>query len=131
MSREESSYSIPTPKFKGTEKEWNFFSKKFIALASQKGCHRVLNLDATAAIPLDNAVLDETDAGQLEQIKLRQVNAKAAGLLLNCMDTDTDGGQFAFDLVAQEIKPEDHHGGGHFPKAWARLPRWIRPTGCG
>ena len=49
------------------------------------------------------------------------MNRKAAGLLLNCMDTDTEAGEAAFNIVEQYIDPAGGYAGGHFPKAWKSL----------
>ena len=49
------------------------------------------------------------------------MNKKAAGVLLNCMDTETDAGEAAFNLVEQYIDPAMGYPGGNFPKAWKSL----------
>jgi hypothetical protein len=54
-------------------------------------------------------------------IRMRDVNKKAAGVLLNCMDTETEAGEVAFSIVEEFIDESKGYPGGHFPKAWNAL----------
>jgi hypothetical protein len=45
---------------------------------------------------------------------MRDMNKKAAGILLNCMDTETEAGEAAFSIVEEFIDESRGYPGGHF-----------------
>ena len=49
------------------------------------------------------------------------MNRKASGVLLNCVDTETEAGEAAFNIVEQFIDSAGGYAGGHFPKAWKAM----------
>ena len=59
----------------------------------------------------------KTDAVKME-IKVRDRNQKAAGILLQTITTGTSYGEAAFHIVSKFVDEEAGYAGGNFKKAW-------------
>lgn len=99
MSSEES-YSVKYPTFSGKAEDWPCVKVKIQSVLAQKGCVELLSWPSNRDIPRDDEDLDgdndaENDADKV-LINVRKQNMKAAGILLNCIDTSTEEGKFAF-----------------------------------
>ena len=113
---------VKVPTFDGRKSKWTFFKSKMISYLAQKNMSDILSY--TGDIEVDSKTWTDQEKQQDSvkmMIRIRDMNRKAAGLLLNCMDTDTDAGEGAFNIVEQFIDPAGGYAGGHFPNAWRAM----------
>jgi len=62
--------------------------------------------------------VDNTDEPDEEQIRIRRLNKKAAGILFQSMVNSTPEGKKAVDAIKPHYTGEDNINPGHFPNAW-------------
>ena len=117
MSDETRDY-VKCPTFDGKDENWPFFRKKFESYLAQKDLATLLR--ANIVIP-DDSEVGETDAEREAISELQRKNRKAAGVLLNSINSDTTAGQAAFYLVERYHNLESGYVGGHFPNEWNAL----------
>ena len=122
--------NIYPPTFNGLEAEFAYFEKKMesylaglelIYLVKEKG----------KEIPKDDDDLTKTKDGQTkaelaELVKLRDDNRRAAGIVLNSIETKSPEGVSAFNVVAHYHDGETGYQGGHFHNEWHALKDWYK-----
>ena len=122
--------NIYPPTFNGLETEFAYFEKKMesylaglelIYLVKEKG----------KEIPKDDDDLTNTKDGQTkaeltELVKLRDDNRRAAGIVLNSIETKSPEGVSAFNVVAHYHDGETGYQGGHFHNEWHALKDWYK-----
>ena len=94
---------VKVPTFDGRKSQWPFFKSKFRSYLAQKDMVEVLTF--SDPIPWDDETWTSEEA-KTEEVKLkkkvREQNQRAAGLLLNCIDTAvTKAGESAFTIVEE------------------------------
>ena len=111
-------YDTKVPIFGGKKQDWPHFKIKLMSYLAQKSLIELLTWKNE--IPKDNKTYTEdelkTDAVKLE-IKVRDQNRKAAGILLQAITTGTSHGEAAFHIVSKFIDEEAGYAGGNFKKA--------------
>jgi Zinc knuckle len=120
-AKEEKVY-IKVPTFDGKKSKWPVFKSKMKSYLAQKDMGEILTYQGR----IEPDTTQFTDQEQLQDdvkalIRMRDMNKKAAGILLNCMDTETEAGEAAFSIVEEFIDESRGYPGGHFPKAWNAL----------
>ena len=116
---DERGYSSKLPRFKGRKKDWPFFKAKMESVLSRKGCVDLLGYMSAGK----KDILKDKDSPQditEEQKSLRTQNRLAAGLLMDCIDTDDDDGKEVFCTI-DSFKVPGEFSGGHFVNAWNAL----------
>jgi gag-polypeptide of LTR copia-type/Zinc knuckle len=120
-AKEEKVY-IKVPTFDGKKSKWPVFKSKMKSYLAQKDMGEILTYQGK----IEPDTTQFTDKEKLQDdvktlIRMRDMNKKAAGVLLNCMDTETEAGEAAFSIVEEFIDESKGYPGGHFPKAWNAL----------
>lgn len=106
--------------FDGQDKNWNMWSKKFLARASYQGYKEVLVSDSIV-VPSASEILSDAKDSDKQKLKLRVANQKAYDALILAMSDET-----CFNLVDESkttALPE-----GDARKAWLNLEEKFRPT---
>ena len=106
--------------FSGKDKDWRIWSRRFLALSTEKGFNKIL--DGTENIPSDTEVLDTTsnDTDIKTKIKARTANRKAYSYL---MMTCTESASFN---AIDEARTNDHPN-GNARQAWTNLNELYEP----
>ena len=118
----ESSYS-KVPTFDGERDSWTFYKKKMESYLARKDLALLLQETVGSTVEKDDAVIDLlTDAGKKKD-ELRAKNRKAAGILLDSIDTTTSRGKAAFHLIEKFHDVDSGYAGGHFYNEWQALTK--------
>ena len=120
MSTEDKIY-VKIPIFGGRKSKWNIFKTKYTSCLAQKGMSTLLT--TKASIPKDDVKFDLTKDDEKEKSELIDMNIKAYGLLLSCIETETAAGESAFAIVEQYQDAAGGYAGGNFPDAWKSLEK--------
>ena len=96
MSTEDKIY-VKAPVFEGKKSKWNIFKAKFTWHLAQKGMSSMLT--TKDAIPKDDETFDLSKPAEMTKSEFRDMNRKAYGLLLSCIETETAAGGSAFAIV--------------------------------
>ena len=115
MSDTKTEECVKHPTFDGTDENWPFYRKKMESYLARLDLTDLLV--GTAVIPEDSDA-GSSDAEKKEFAELKKKNRKAAGTLLNSIDSKTEKGKAAFYLVEKFHNADDGHAGGHFKKEW-------------
>ena len=119
--KEEKVY-IKVPTFDGKKSKWPVFKSKMKSYLAQKDMGEILTYQGDIVPDTRQFTNQEKQRDDIKLlIKMRDMNKKAAGVLLNCMDTETEVGEAAFSIVEEFIDESKGYPGGHFPKAWKAL----------
>ena len=120
MSTEDKIY-VKVPVFEGKKSKWNIFKAKFTSYLAQKGMSSMLTTKDT--IPKDDETFDLSKPAEKTKSEFRDMNRKAYGLLLSCIETETAAGESAFAIVEQYQDAAGGYAGGNFPEAWKSLEK--------
>ena len=121
MSDEDKVY-IKVPTWDGKKKTWPFFKVKMLSYLAQKGLIELLSYKGE--IDRDDKTYtneEKKSAAVKVAMTLKNQNRKAAGVLLSCIDVDTEDGMSAFAVIEEFVNAEEGYAGGHFIKAWNAL----------
>ena len=112
---------VKAPLINGEADEWPFFKAKLKAYLAK--CKLTKILPWKDDVPKDDYVWDPyyDKAKKKEEEAIRQQNMEAAGILLQCINTDTEAGKTAFYQVEKFIDADAGYAGGHFLMAWEAL----------
>jgi len=79
---------VKVPTFDGRKSKWTFFKSKMISYLAQKNMGEMLTYAEEIENDTKSWSADERKTDEVKKaIKMRTMNKKAAGVLLNCMDT--------------------------------------------
>ena len=123
MSEDEKIY-VKAPVFNGDKKKWPVFKTKMRSYLAQKGMSDILTYKPT--IIVDSKTYTEDDLkldSNKTKVKMRDMNRKAAGLLLSSIDTESELGESAFSIVEAYVDPDAGYAGGQFLKAWKAMEK--------
>ena len=115
---------VKVPVFEGKNSKWNIFKAKFTSYLAQNGMSTMLT--TKASIPKDNVKFDLTKDDEKEKSELRDMNRKAYGLLLSCIETETAAGESAFAIVEQYQDAAGGYAGGNFRMHGSRWRKGMR-----
>jgi Reverse transcriptase (RNA-dependent DNA polymerase)/gag-polypeptide of LTR copia-type len=122
---EDNKHLTKTPTFNGKKSEWEFFKVKLESYLAQKDMAKLLRWDGD--IPKDDEewTSDEKKTAEVkDKIKIRAMNTKAAGILLqSIVDTDTPQGKTAFNMVSKHISAKGGYASGNFKLAWSAMTK--------
>ena len=118
MSDTKTEECVKHPTFDGADENWPFYRKKMESYLARLDLTDLLV--GTTVIPEDSDA-GSSDAEKKEFAELKKKNRKAAGTLLNSIDSKTEKGKAAFYLVEKFHNADDGHAGGHFKKEWDAL----------
>ena len=122
MTESEEKVYVKVPTFDGRKSKWPFFKSKMISYLAQKNMSELLSFNGNIEKDDKTWSNQEMQRDEVKQvIRMRDMNRKASGVLLNCVDTETEAGEAAFNIVEQFIDPAGGYAGGHFPKAWKAM----------
>ena len=117
ISTDKSEY-VKCPTFDGKDENWPIFKKKMESYLARIDVVELLSSTTVVAqdgdTNSDAAILAEMD-------RIRKLNRKAAGALLNAIDETTEEGKAAFFLIERYHNMSDGYAGGHFQKEWEAL----------
>ena len=123
MSEDEKIY-VKAPVFNGDKKKWPVFKTKMRSYLAQKGMSDILTYKST--IIKDSKTYTEEELkqdGPKLNVRMRDMNRKAAGLLLSSIDTESELGESAFSIVEAFVDPDAGYAGGQFLKAWKAMEK--------
>ena len=118
MSESKSEACVKYPTFDGKDENWPFYKKKMESYLARLDLSDLLTGKIT--IPKDNAVGSD-DKEKIEFDEKRSKNRKAAGTLLNSIDSSTEEGKAAFFLIERYHDADDGCAGGQFIEEWKAL----------
>ena len=122
MTESEEKVYVKVPTFDGRKSKWPFFKSKMISYLAHKNMSELLSFNGNIEKDDKTWSKQEMQRDEVKQvIRMRDMNRKASGVLLNCVDTETEAGEAAFNIVEQFIDPAGGYAGGHFPKAWKAM----------
>ena len=96
MSESKSEAHVKHPTFDGKDENWPFCKKKMESYLARLDLSDLLT--GKISVPKDNAVGSD-DKEKIEFDEKRSKNRKAAGALLNSIDSSTEEGKAAFFLI--------------------------------
>ena len=114
MSDDESGYKsagTKVPMFDGSIKNWPCFKTKMASYLARLNLSDLLS-NKGKDIEKDSANLQGDESQVKAAAKLRANNRKAAGILLNAIQTKTDKGKAAFHLIEKFHNVSDGYAGG-------------------
>ena len=115
MTEERSEYySSKCPMFDGTEGNFLFYKTKFESYLARSDLGYLLTDGVGDQVDRDDVTLESTIAEQAVRIQKRKDNRKAAGILLNSIDTTTKEGKSAFLLISKVHDAATGYAGGYF-----------------
>ena len=113
------------PLFDGSKEQWPFYKERLESTLVKYGLAQLLYYDGD--IVPDNYVFTDEEKRDKEAVKLmkelRGMNVKAAGILLDSIQTKTMDGKIAFNTVKEFKDKDEGFIGGNFKKAWAALSK--------
>ena len=113
--------SLKYPMFK-KKSDWRYYKAKMLSYLMQKDCVEITEYSALVPINSQNWSADQKkDGTEKRETLLRLQNRKAVGLLLSSIDTETDHGKEAFEIVENTMNKDVGYSGGNFPDAWMGL----------
>ena len=128
MTDVESTMKLYAPTFKGGgEEEFRIFKVKMQSyIAGVAKCSELFGAQGANVLTDANdlTALADDDARQAAET-LRSKNRKAAGILLSAIETSTEGGKAAFELIKEYYTESSGFPGGHFKNAWTALTEWY------
>jgi hypothetical protein len=118
--------SIYPPTFSGKEKDWPFYRKKMESYLAYQDCGVLFGAEGDDVRP-DNRTWDPNENADVaeEHRSLIKKNRKAAGIILNSINVETEKGKAAFALVETYHNAQNHFAGGHFKQEWEALCEWY------
>ncbi len=118
--------TVYPPTFMGTPEDFQFYKPKVESYLAGAGLGIVL-MDGDNVQPDNHAwSTDPADAVAVEEgKKLQYKNRKAAGIVLNSIDTSSKKGKQAFKLLAKFHDANTGFAGGHFKREWTVLCDWY------
>jgi hypothetical protein len=115
------------PKFNGKEEQWPVYKKKMESYLARDSCITLVKEEVGKdALKPDDYVPSATEKDEVERIQA--LNKKAAGVVLNSIEVETDAGMHAFYVVDKYHDIDKGYAGGHFYDKWEALKKrygWV------
>ena len=127
MSTEVSSVKLVT--FDGNKRNWRVFVSRFKAFLIAKKLKEIFKVGLEIPKAGEEIIQDSTDETSTvydpDEVRLQELNETTYNLLLLAMDTTTDKGQIAFDMVDSTVSRD--YPNGSFLQAWEKLANKYDP----
>ena len=89
MTESEEKVYVKVPTFDGRKSKWPFFKSKMISYLAQKNMSELLSFNGNIEKDDKTWSKQEMQRDEVKQvIRMRDMNRKASGVLLNCVDTE-------------------------------------------
>ena len=105
--------------FDGSAEQWPFFRVNFESHLARLNMSKLLTTEKILKAGEASKEADQKDKDVKE--RLRKLNKKAAGILLNAIRYETDDGKADFQLISKLHDKSEGYAGGYFYKEWKAL----------